>query len=188
LILTGLIILGEMPSPAGIAGILLVFAGGYFIFLAPSSSGIFGPFKALAKERGTLAMLGVALIFAFTSALGKKAILLSSPLGFASIYFLLLAGITGIILAAAHRRSAVRAFGEPAKGFIIGAVLALSIASHVYAIAMVKAAYFISVKRLSLVFGILYGWLLFSEEGIVRKLAAGLIMVAGVAVINLWGG
>lgn len=188
LILTGLIILGELPTAAGAAGILLVFAGGYFIFLAPSGAGILGPFRALAKERGTLAMLGVALIFAFTSALGKKAILLSSPMAFASIYFLLLAGVTGTVLAAAYRSGAARALGSPLKGLLVGVVLAVSIVGHVYGIAMVKAAYFISVKRLSLVFGIFYGWLLFSEEGVLRKLAAGLLMVAGVAVINLWGG
>lgn len=187
LILTGLLILGELPSPAGTAGIFLVFTGGYLIFLSPAASGPLGPIRALAKERGTTAMLGVALIYALTSAMGKKAIWLSNPLAFCSIYFLVLAAVVSIIIAASYGREAGRAFRMPLKGFAVGAVMAVSLVCHVYAITMVKAAYFISVKRLSLMFGILYGWLLFSEENILRKLAGGSLMVAGVAVINLWG-
>jgi drug/metabolite transporter (DMT)-like permease len=43
----------------------------------------------------------------------------------------------------------------------------------------------IAVKRTSLLFGILYGALIFREPGLARRLPAGGLMVAGVALILL---
>ena len=43
----------------------------------------------------------------------------------------------------------------------------------------------IAVKRTSLLFGILYGALFFREPGLARRLPAGALMVAGVALILL---
>ena len=44
-------------------------------------------------------------------------------------------------------------------------------------------AYMIAVKRTSLLFGMLYGAWLFSEAGLGKNLAAGLLMIAGVYLI-----
>ena len=46
-------------------------------------------------------------------------------------------------------------------------------------------AYMIAVKRTSLLFGILYGAMLFGEAHLGRHLLAGTLMVAGVAAIAL---
>jgi drug/metabolite transporter (DMT)-like permease len=57
------------------------------------------------------------------------------------------------------------------------------VVAHFYAIAHVAVAYMIAVKRTSLLFGILYGAWLFGETGLKRNLAAGTLMIAGVALI-----
>ena len=57
--------------------------------------------------------------------------------------------------------------------------------THFLAIQQVEVAYMIAVKRLSLVFGILYGALLFKEPGLERRLPAGGLMLAGVGLILL---
>ena len=44
-------------------------------------------------------------------------------------------------------------------------------------------AYAISVKRLSLLIGIAYGYLLFREAGIRERLAGGLLMLLGFVLI-----
>ena len=51
------------------------------------------------------------------------------------------------------------------------------------AIQQVEGAYMIAVKRTSLLFGIVYGALLFKEQDLGRHLAAGVLMVAGVFLI-----
>jgi hypothetical protein len=51
----------------------------------------------------------------------------------------------------------------------------------------VEAAYMISVKRLSLLVVMLYGGIFLGEERLGQHLAAGGAMVAGAALILLWG-
>jgi hypothetical protein len=51
------------------------------------------------------------------------------------------------------------------------------------ALQQVEVAYMIAVKRTSLLFGILYGALLFREPGLRTRLPAGVLMLIGVATI-----
>ena len=51
---------------------------------------------------------------------------------------------------------------------------------------MVEVAYMISVKRTSLIFSVLYGWLVFKEEHIRERLLGCMVMVIGVALITLF--
>jgi len=57
--------------------------------------------------------------------------------------------------------------------------------SHFMAIALVEVAYMITVKRTSLLFGMVLGALMFSEKGLVQHFVAGMLMVIGVGVILL---
>jgi drug/metabolite transporter (DMT)-like permease len=51
---------------------------------------------------------------------------------------------------------------------------------------MVEAAYMVSVKRMSLLFGILYGAWWFKEKGIGERLFGAIIMLAGVFLIGFF--
>jgi uncharacterized membrane protein len=55
--------------------------------------------------------------------------------------------------------------------------------THFLAIQKVEVAYMIAVKRTSLLFGILYGALVFREPGIAARLPAGALMLGGVVVL-----
>ena len=74
---------------------------------------------------------------------------------------------------------------RPLPVLAVGALMALMAYTHFLAIAQVEVAYMIAVKRLSLLFGILYGTLVFQEPGLRRRLPAGALMVAGVGLILL---
>lgn len=73
----------------------------------------------------------------------------------------------------------------------VGAVLAvvglngLMVYTHFLALQRVEVAYMISVKRVSLLFGILFGALIFGEPGLKTHLPAGALMLAGVVLIAL---
>jgi hypothetical protein len=45
----------------------------------------------------------------------------------------------------------------------------------------------ISVKRLSVLIGLGYGWLIFREKDIPVRLVGTVLMVAGAALITVWG-
>jgi uncharacterized membrane protein len=58
--------------------------------------------------------------------------------------------------------------------------------SHMTAITMTRVAYMISVKRLSLLMGVVYGIVLFGEEGAGGRIAGTALMLCGVALITLY--
>ena len=72
---------------------------------------------------------------------------------------------------------------RPVAALGVGVLMAVMVVTHFLAISMVEAAYMIAVKRTSLLFGILYGALLFREANLGRNLAAGVLMIAGVALV-----
>jgi hypothetical protein len=52
---------------------------------------------------------------------------------------------------------------------------------------LVQAAYMMAVKRLSLLFALLYGGWLLGEARLAQHLAAGCLMLVGSGMILFWG-
>ena len=55
--------------------------------------------------------------------------------------------------------------------------------SHMLAISLAKVAYVISVKRMSLVIGVLYGYLFFKEKHIGERFLGALLMFIGFILV-----
>jgi len=180
------LLLGEKISAIGALGVIFVAAGSYLLNLQTVGRGIFAPFKAIGEEKGSLCMIAVAVIYAFTSTLGKWAIAASSPMTFTEVYLPALALIiTPVALykgkeevASLGRSGAVAAAALPALCYALQAI------THAYAIDVANVAYMIAVKRTSLLFGVLYGRILFREEG---RLFSSILMLIGVFLIVLGG-
>ena len=187
LIGTGLLFLGELPNLPGACGILLIVAGGYTLNLSSSHQGWLEPLRAIFRERGSLLMLAVAFIYSLTSALGKVAIQMTSPAFFGSFYPALLAAALAVAYPLVGKASFSNLAARPWTGLLLGVVYAGMFISHALAISLVEAAYMIAVKRTSLLFGVAYGGVLFKEEQIGERLSGGALMVAGVALIVLYG-
>ena len=183
-VLTGLLILGERVSAAGFAGILLVVAGTWVLNADPARPrALLAPFAAVFRVRGSRLMLAVACIYSLTSVLGKRAMRYADPVSFGPFYMVLLGAVSLLVLPAGRRvrpRLIVRRWP---RVLLVGASMAVMISTHFLAIAHVQVAYFIALKRTSLLFGILYGGWLFREQHLRRSLVAGALMVAGVVLI-----
>lgn len=183
-VLTSFLILGELPDKSGAAGIALIVAGAYFLHVNLTKKGVLEPFKAIGKERGSLLMICVAFIYSITSNLGKLAIQHSSA-SFMAIFYLPFISLTLLPLAAGggmrlrHLRSGGTLF------FLIGLSQALMALTHFTAISMVLVPYMMSVKRLSLLFGVLFGGIFFHEKHLRERLLGSFLMVAGVVFILL---
>jgi drug/metabolite transporter (DMT)-like permease len=185
LIIIPRVILGETLSFSGILGVILIAAGGYLLNIRDLKKGILEPFYAIGREKGSVYMIIVALIYGFTSTLGKKAILDSSPLFFSvSYYTLLTIALTPLVLLQGRQEfSKIYRSGTLRSCVLPGLLYAVTNITHVMAISMTKVAYMISVKRLSLVIGVYYGYLFFKEAEIQGRLAGTALMVAGFAMI-----
>ena len=197
-ILIAFLLLGERISAGGASGVLLVVAGAWLLNVQHARLGDWRswtrPLRAILWEPGSRMMLGVALIYAFTAVMGKAAMLYVGPQHFGALYFLIIglvllpmfvlppAAVRGM---GAQRLSPRRLLRRPRAVLAVALLNAGMIYTHFMALQRVEVAYMIAVKRTSLLFGILYGALLFHESGLSTRLPAGLLMLAGVFVILL---
>jgi len=178
-------ILGENLSAIGIVGVVLVAIGTYTLQIERAKFGWLEPWLAIFKNRGSLYMLIVAICYAVTATLGKLAIQHSSPLFMTIVYFSLLAlGYTPFVLISTKGKLTPLS-GIPAGFLKIGLAMALMAITHFSAIGMIQVAYMISIKRLSLLFAILYGFFWFKEQNLRERLIGGIIIIAGATCIAL---
>jgi drug/metabolite transporter (DMT)-like permease len=178
-------LVGEKVSPLGALGIVCITIGGYTLNIREFRKGIFQPFVAIFRERGSVYMILVAFIYSITASLGKKAITHSSPLFFAIVYlagfFLLL---TPVVLYITRRDwKLIDRAGIVKAAFLPGLCEFVAMVSYVMGLSFTKVAYLISVRRLAVLMGVLYGFMLFKESGIGERFLGASLMLAGFVML-----
>lgn len=183
---TGRIILDERISPTGAFGVCLVAAGAYLLNADLARVSLWAPVRALVSHKGSRLMLLAAVIWAVTAVIGKKGVILFGCMTFAFI-----------MTSAIGTAFGLAALGRRLKGCLVcdlrganvwfllsgGMMMGGAVVTHFWAIAMAPVAYMLAVKRVSLVFGVLLGWLMFREEKIAYRLPATMVMVSGIFLI-----
>ena len=184
---TGYLFLNEVPNIYGILGIFTTCIGGYILNIDINNYGFFEPFKAIFKETGSWIMLVLSFLFSFAAVIGKVAILHSSPLFFSVSFFLSL-NLFVIITFFLTGKIQLKTFAKmPVAGLFTGLFYFVHVICHGYAIVLTKAAYMISVKRLSILISIIYGGIIFNEKNIAIRFCGGLLMLSGAVLIILKG-
>lgn len=180
------LIVGDRVSLIGALGVFLVVAGSYVLHSEPGEH-IWTPLRTIVTESVSRNMLFVALLFSASMPFNKMATLDTNPVTAAAWIFLFI-GLATIPLTIARRerppaRSTLVPFWPPIV--LIGVVFALSALAEYYALTLGAVPYVMSVKRLSIIFAILYGWWWFGEQFALRRSIDGAIMIAGHATIIL---
>lgn len=186
LILTGWLLLQESLNLWGILGIFGIAGGSYIINLSERRASWLAPWTSLWRLPGVRWMLLAATLYAVTSALGKLAVLQSSPTFFGLFYPTVL---SGVMLAGYpfSSKPGPQLSRQPGRGLLVGVCLAASILCHYHGIQQAPAAYLIAVKRTSLLFSVVYGGLWLGEGHLLTRGLGASIMVGGVILITLWG-
>lgn len=187
------LLLGERIAPLGGLGIFLVVAGAWLLNLDQTRwrdwRGWVAPLAAMHRQRGARLMLGVAALYALTSTLGKQATQLLPAEVFAAFYFAVLGLVAALLVLAPRPRLAGslvhRLVRRPWPALLVAGLLGVMVYTHFTAIQQVEVAYMMAVKRTSLVFGVLYGILLFREPGLATRLPAGLVMLLGIGCLAI---
>jgi drug/metabolite transporter (DMT)-like permease len=186
LIGTSYIILGEKPDKFGFIGIILVVIGAYLLNVHTISQGFLAPFMAIAKEKGSVLMIIVAFIFSIGACLGKIAVQHSSPAFFSVIYIFLLSLFLFIIVSFKSKQFLSKSISRPVPFVFIGMLIAIMLVTHLKAISLIEVSYMISVKRLSILIGVIYGVMFFNETNIKERFLGAAVMVSGIIMISVF--
>jgi len=229
LILTSFLILGELPTIAGTAGILMVAAGAYLLNLEYSGrrpGSLFAPFRRLFRDLGVQSMLLVSFLYSISVNFDKQVVENSNPVFGSVIVFFLLGSVFLIIAIGTGGRSGLfpgngcsgklvdttdtdyrngpqfsatirrvrRSTGSSLCGIpswlgclAVGAVLVFECVSINIAYTMTIVPYVITIKRLAIFFSVLYGGLLLHERQLGGRIFGAVVMIAGAAMIALFG-
>jgi len=180
------ILLREVPGLQQAIGMLLVVAGALLLNVRREDHATpLGVLGAFGRERGSLLMLGVALLWSLGASIDKLAL---SHAG-APVHALVQSGGIGVILILymasrreLHKLKAIRSVRVAYLAALVAAGLALAL--QFLALRLVLVSFVETVKRgIGMAFAVVNGALLFGEPLTMPKLAAILTMTIGVALI-----
>ena len=195
LLVTSPVITGEIPTIFGLIGVLLIVFGSYMLNIKKRGDGYLAPFKALLNEKGARLMLLVAFLWSITSNFDKIGVQNSAPLFWAisiNVYVTLIIFPIMLYKVRSHKINKVPILSKNILNgsrnlVLIGLCSSLMIACQMTAINIVLVIYVISIKRLSAVISVLFGYLIFKEKNIRERLIGSIIMIVGVLFITLFG-
>jgi drug/metabolite transporter (DMT)-like permease len=185
LIPTGFVLLGELPPPLKLLGVLLIVVGSLVMHRRLFAVGWAAPVKAIIREKGSRYMLMVSFIFSVTNPLDKKLVVMSDVVTEAFAYglglcvsFFILGKLQKVDFGAALRRN-VKCVSL--AGLLDAVSLLFQLASYAYIAVVIT----VSIKRAGIVLSVFCGWLFFHERGITDKVIAASVMFCGVLILYL---
>ena len=185
LILTGYVMLGELPATQKLFGVALIFVGSIVMHRLLFAAGWLEPVKAIFRERGCFYMLLVGLINSITNPIDKRLVLMTDAFTQACAFGLGMVVFFTILSFA--RRADLRTVMQTAPGWamLAGALEAVALIFQLSSHNYIDVVITISVKRAGIILTVLLGWIIFREKDIGDKLIAASVMLAGVLIIYL---
>jgi drug/metabolite transporter (DMT)-like permease len=207
LIGTSYLLLHEVPSAAGIFGIGIIVSGSYVLNISAEHEHFLDPVRSMVQNRGSWYMLIVAFLFAASINYDKIAMLNSDPVFGMAFTLLFVSGAFAIIVIisgkSAGRSHFLHAERDPVPSghlqktaislrpylvpaFLAGIFVSAECVSINIAYTLQIAPYVIAIKRLSIIFMVLYGTVLCAEDEIRTRLLGSVLMVGGAVIILLF--
>jgi drug/metabolite transporter (DMT)-like permease len=207
LIGTSYLLLHEMPSPAGIAGICIIVSGSYVLNISAEHEHFLDPVRTMVQNRGSWYMLIVAFLFAASINYDKIAMLNSDPVFGMAFTLLIISGAFAVIGVLSKKSMGsyplcytnrdVSPPGHHAEkdlslhpylvpAVLIGIFASAECVSINIAYTLQIAPYVIAIKRLSIIFMVLYGTIICAENEIRTRLLGAILMVGGAVIILLF--
>ena len=212
LIGTSYLLLGEVPSAAGIAGICIIVSGSYVLNISAEHEHLLDPLRSMVQNRGSWYMLIVAFLFAASINYDKIAMLNSDQFFGMAFTLLIISGAFAVIVIISRRSAgcphqlpphqltderdpaldvlspgtAITLYPYIVPAVLTGIFVAAECVSINIAYTLQIAPYVIAIKRLSIIFMVLYGTLICAEDEVRTRLIGSILMVGGVVIILLF--
>ena len=182
------LILGEIPSLAGVVGVCVIILGSYFLSIQPGSKQ--NRIKNTFKSRGIMYRFLAIALTAIAAVFSKKVILLSSPL-ITLIYWSVIGLPFSVILLLktkpnwkneiSHISNSKWLFGLLFFSFLALQLLTLLTFEKVF------VGYSLALFQLSSLISVFFGFHFFKERNLKYRLIGALIMVLGALLIMIYG-
>lgn len=176
--------INESPNRLGFIGVVLIVCGAYFLNISERKKGVLAPFKALLSERGPRLMLLVSFIWSISGNIDRIGIS-HSNLHFWLFSIVLM--ITLMLFPFVKRDSLTDLLQSKdtlqillAVGFFNG----LSMICYIETIDRTLIAYAVSVKRFSILLGLVGAYFLFKERNVSQRFFGATIMLAGLILVS----
>lgn len=182
----GFIYLGEVFTALKLVGIFLVVSGAYLLNIKDIKKGLLEPIKALLRNRGVqLSLLGNFLV-GITPIFEKKAIFHTSPnsplmaLLFEDLFF----AIIFLPIALKNFNKAFSQFKINFWLFVLPVPFGLFASWAAFkAYSLTNLGYATAIFKISIIFGIIWGWLFFKEKDINERLLGAFVMLVGTILL-----
>lgn len=182
LIPVGYIILGEKPDVAGFLGIIAIIIGAFALgwrlgeTKTPTES-----IRNVFREPGTVLILFGSFLVSISITTAKYLFHYASPL--LTAFYLTTAIVLCVTPFVFRRRSRMSGEGRLSLFGGLAVVSGASLGLHYVGLSLLPAAYYISAKRISMLFNVLAGKAFFKEDHIRERFAGAILMVCGIALI-----
>jgi drug/metabolite transporter (DMT)-like permease len=177
--------LSEIPSPGGLAGILLIIIGLVII----GTTSLFQKRTGKPHVRGVFIALSVAFVISLYTLVDGFAVKHSPalPYGF-SLFLLMPIFTTPLIVRHYGWRHSLQAFTDQPKPLILVGVLAvIAYLAALFAYSIAPVNYSEAIREVSVVMGAFAGWYFLGEQmGKIRILGA-VVIFAGIVLIAIFG-
>jgi uncharacterized membrane protein len=183
LILTSPILVGEYPTAMDMVGVILIAFGAYILNLKEKQKGYLAPLRAILVQRGPRLMLIVAFLWSLTSNFDKIGVLNATPTFWVIALFSFLALVLLPIVLLKSNQPLVQLQKHYPAFLLMGALNSLTVLLQMQAIQLTLVTRVIAIKRMSALFSVLWGFLIFREQGIRERMLGTLLMVLGAFVI-----
>lgn len=186
LLITSPVLVGDVASTHDIAGIACLVTGAYVLHIQSVHRGLFAPLLAVFREPGSRRMLSVAFIYSITSNVDKIGVQNSSPL-FWSLSIASMMTIGFLLWLRFLPQQKIFATGSRTIGILllIGLFQAFGLLVHNTALNLGPVPSVIAVKRSSILFAVIWGWVFLKEGHVGERLGGALLMVIGIGILSV---
>jgi drug/metabolite transporter (DMT)-like permease len=187
----GVFLIGEIPTPLGVLGVLLILSGSYFVVDRDGNQPRSNAFVQFFRQRGVQYRLAALCLSATESIFLKKALLLSSPLTtfvFWSILGLPIAAAAIVLLVRDRLGGEVALLRHNATTYVwLAVTTGLVELTTLFTFGKLQVGYSLALFQLSTLISVFLGYRYFQEGHIRKRLLGSLIMVAGATLIVVQG-
>ncbi len=183
-ILTGKLILNETVSWVGCLGIFLILAGCLMLQSGGKLLSVREFISLTISDKGSMYMLGVALLWSVSSVYHKVGALKSSGNFWALSVCSALSLTLGVLVLVKMRAGTQNSKRKYKSYFLPGIANALTLSTYYTALSFGAVAYVSALRRLSMLGNVVVGKVFFKEESFRQRIMATLVMILGAVLIG----